>query len=227
MDAAIADVQFFWAQGAREGENQLRQLLIRYKEDIALWEAKYEELKLTVNTLQTENAELRMRVAEAERAMVRLEEETREFKSVSRIVAISNDNKKLKETIQILERSLGIRRDKMPAVPTPIPASIPEVASTPVPVSEEVPVPVPVSAPVSEVASEPEEVAPVAEPDTLYEAQETPETYYEVQIKGVTYYMNDAEEVFSITEEGEVGDAVGYYTTVKGKKKFMRYSASA
>jgi predicted nucleic acid-binding Zn-ribbon protein len=106
----------------QQNHDNMTQLIISYKEESAIWNSKYQQLQTELDDLKKEKTDILTRLQESESKYLKLQEEIRDFKSVSRLVAITNENMKLKSKIEVLERSLNARSKteeskKAPATP--------------------------------------------------------------------------------------------------------------
>jgi len=138
------------------------------------------------------------RIADLEIEHKKLLDEYQSFMSVSRVVAISNENAKLRERVALLERC---SRNKVPA-PEPKEESPPEDAPK----------------------ADPEEDAPNAEdPKEDVPVPEAEINVYEKKIKGVMYYIDEADNIYEQLEDGAMGDIKGRYVPGANNKRKIEW----
>jgi CRISPR/Cas system-associated endonuclease/helicase Cas3 len=135
----------------------------------------------------------------------KLKQENKDFMSVSRIVALSNENTKLYQTIELLEKTIKNinieqqQQQQQQHCQTPHKVALPEPA-------EDV------------LAAEPVTHDDGGEPDTV--------VYSKKKIKGTYYLVSSEDEIYELNEETETpGQLVGRYIT-KNDKRVIRWQPS-
>jgi len=195
---------------------------------------------LSQRKLQDQYSELvqaKGRISELEKELKSVRDEYNSFMTVSRVVAITNENTRLKETVRLLERSaLKNKADTgSNTYITPV-LSSPHLPSTPtecemekesekesasereqdndVSTQEQIPL-------VEEKVKE--EPPPAEQQLELDEAEpEQDIEVYEKTIKGKLYYVGNDDQIYE-NIEGELGNPLGRYNIVNNKKKIEWY----
>lgn len=190
-------------------------------------------MKGCVDTLEKEKAQLQEMCETLLEENKRLKDDNKSFMSVSRIVALTNENAKLTDKVKFLEGVIARRPSASPPpLATPVLQHSVETPATSKPAvglvefleKEETPV-APLDETAAVITEEADEAVPAAETTKEEEENEVEEEgaeteeLFETTIKGKAYFMTNSGKIYEFLDEGEVGNYIGDYVTGKGGKK--------
>jgi len=158
-----------------------------------------------------------------------LKDENKSFMSVSTIVALTNENAKLKQVINGLERSMFRRSEAAIKPPVEATATAIEAVSATATATDAVDEKGAYAGADAGTDADADAVTATTEVDSVAtaESNSVADEYHEKIIKGKAYYI-DAEgvNIYENDGDGGVGDIVGQYVTGKDGKRKIRWSAA-
>lgn len=172
-------------------------------EQISDLKRKLDDIMCDKNDLVRQLAGAHAKIADLERETLRVAEENKSFLKVSQIVAYEKENAQLKRELDTLQKQLAKVKERVCKEDDNNEGEIQKTKS---------------QSPEQTCQKQQEE-----QTTTLEEVDEIePElSVYEKKIKGKLYYVSDDNNmrIFTIADEGEIGEEVGYFKVdEKGKK---------
>jgi hypothetical protein len=199
-------------QFSQQVRDVLHEMTDYHYQQFVSYQEQLEQERIRYRDLETDHHDALRTIQQLKDQIGSLKQENKDFMSVSRIVALSNENTKLHQTIELLEKTIkNINTEHQPPSPPP---QTPHKVAPPVPED-----------------ADPTTETTVSQDDDDDGSRDTPPqdttVYTKKKIKGTYYLVSSEDEIYELNEEHETpGQLVGRYV-IKNDKRVIRWLPSS